>query len=141
MPRQLYKTNTTYSIMDNIKDPYNLSSYSIEKYNIPESLNDPYNPVTYKENFVPIDFGGVVGKKELKQVINNAAVQQQIVAEHKKQDLIAAEKQAKSDKLKKLQILVAEHRARSGELVKSADQLQQEVKDLQKSLDFNGDNY
>jgi hypothetical protein len=143
--QNLYKTNLTYSEINNIKDPYNLTSYSIEKYVIPTSLNDPYNRITSqnysKENFVPIDFGGIVGKKELKQVVNNAAVQQQIIAQHKKQDLIAAEKQVKSDKIKRLQVLVAEHRARSGDLVKSADQLQREVKDLQKTLDINGNEY
>lgn len=115
---------------------------NIENFNIPTGLIDPYNPVTFKknytyENFVPIDFGATVARKELKQVINNAAVQQQIVAEHKKQDLIAAEKQVKSDKLKKLQILIAEQRARSGELVKTSEQLQKEVTDLQSSLSDN----
>ena len=139
----LYKTNLTYS-NTNMKK----KSYSVEKFIIPESGNNIYYQVVYDknniplnsnvtsyENFVPIDFGRVVSKKELQQRTNNAAVQQQIVAQHKKQDMMAAEKQATTDKLKKLQLLIAEHKARSGDLVKSADELQQEVKDLQKTLD------
>lgn len=114
----------TYSTSNIINDPYNLSSYS--------------NKEKYIENFVPIDYGGIVSRKELKQAINNAAVQQQIVAEHKKQDIAAAEKTIKTEKLKKLAILVAEHRARSGELVKSADKLEQEVKNLENSINENG---
>ena len=84
-----------------------ISSLYSRNNKIPSSLNDPYNTYSYRnnliENFIPIINPGTVARTGNQQE-SQAAIQQQIIYLHKKQEM-EKEKAQQLQALRRMQIL------------------------------------